>query len=326
MTFTVTYRGADGAPKAETVEAASRTECLAQMKARGVVVLGVKEGGGRDKARPSRHSAPERDGRDKKGKGRKAVAYVLFVALVALAISGAWWWLGRDKAQPAPEPAIPKKSSALPKKVKPAAAPKPNETITNAAPVSTKKSPSRVAWRDSKLPEERRLEAYEKALAESPLPNTSSNRLFRSGIEQVMGWIFTTEVGEMPPPLPRISDFDIVHLQEIFDSKNEVGKTDTQKQADVKNTVDFAKAELKKYLEKGGDPDEFLKYYHDQLKTAHQHRQIVQDQVMKVLQEEPERAEDFLRDANKGLAELGIKAVVIPERIKQRFGLIGQKE
>ena len=245
--------------------------------------------------------------------------------VIAAILGGVWWWCGRDvPSADTPPPKVEKPKS------KPIAVPKPTPKTktpeTNDAPVATVTPPKRVAWRDPKLSEEQRLESYEKSLAESPLPNTSSNRLFRSGIEQVMGWIFTTEVGDMPPPLPRIPDFDIVHLQEILDTKNEISESDTEKQADTKNTVDFVKAELKKYLEKGGDPDEFMKYYHDQLKTAHQHRQIVQDQVMKVLQEEPELAEEFLNDANKGLAEMGIKAVVIPERIKQRLGLTSQNK
>ena len=44
MTFTVTYRGADGALVTEAVEAANRSECFAQMKARGITPMGVKEG------------------------------------------------------------------------------------------------------------------------------------------------------------------------------------------------------------------------------------------------------------------------------------------
>ena len=45
MTFTVTYRGADGALVTDAVEAANRAECFAQMKARGITPMGVKEGG-----------------------------------------------------------------------------------------------------------------------------------------------------------------------------------------------------------------------------------------------------------------------------------------
>ena len=44
MTFTVTYRGADGAIREERVEAASRGECFAQCRARGIAPLSVKEG------------------------------------------------------------------------------------------------------------------------------------------------------------------------------------------------------------------------------------------------------------------------------------------
>lgn len=164
-----------------------------------------------------------------------------------------------------------------------------------------------------------RLRAYESKLVEMRLPNTSSNRLFKSGLEQVMGWIFTTEVGEMPPPLPRIPDFDLVHLQEILESKNEISSTDSERQSDTKAMVDFAKEELKKYLEKGGAPDEFLSYYHDQLKSAYVHRRMVMEQVIKVMKEDPELAEDFLKEANSGLQEKGIKSVVIPDRIRNQI-------
>ena len=44
MTFTVTWRGRDGGLREEAVEAASRAECFAQCKARGVVPVSVKDG------------------------------------------------------------------------------------------------------------------------------------------------------------------------------------------------------------------------------------------------------------------------------------------
>ena len=54
MLFTVTYRGASGASESEVVEATSRADCLAQMRARGVSVMSVKEGGrAGQKNRPS---------------------------------------------------------------------------------------------------------------------------------------------------------------------------------------------------------------------------------------------------------------------------------
>ncbi len=202
--------------------------------------------------------------------------------------------------------------------------PKTNDVPKTVEPPPVKRT-TVTEWRDKDIPEDKKLAAYEKSLQESPLPNTSSNRLFRSGLEQVMGWVFTTEVGEMPPPLPHVADFDIVHLQEILNSKCEIKDTDTEKEVDAKQTVEFAKEELKKYLEKGGTPDEFLAYYHDQLKAAFQHRRMVMDEVIKVMRDDPELGEDFLKEANKGLAEKGIKEVVIPERLRKSLQLNANK-
>ena len=137
MTFTVTYRGADGAPVTETVEAADRADCLAQLKARGIAAMGVKEGGGRDgahassagQARPStRNSQPSTLNSPPSTRTRRKpiVPYVVLVAFVALVAGGIWWWLGRDEARPSQDDDVPKKT-ALAKVVKPAAAPKPIE-------------------------------------------------------------------------------------------------------------------------------------------------------------------------------------------------------
>ncbi len=52
---------------------------------------------------------------------------------------------------------------------------------------------------------------------------------------------------------------------------------------------------------------------------------MVQTQVMKVAMEEPEIAEDFLKEANAVRDKQGIKAVVIPERVRRRVGLPTQE-
>lgn len=171
------------------------------------------------------------------------------------------------------------------------------------------------------LSPDERLEVMEKKLAATPIPEGSTNRVFRTGLEQVMGWIFTTEVGEMPPPLPNISNFDYVHIEDILNITNAVYETDSEKAADAKRTVDFAKQELRKYLEKGGDPQEFLAYYHSELQAAYKERSLVRSQAMQILKEEPDLALDFLERANQQLEEKGIKPAVIPERVLRRYGI-----
>ena len=141
MTFTVTYRGADGAVRTEAVEAANRGECFAQMKARGVAVLGVKEDAATKNAKAAkgigRAERVERIGEKKSiSHSHNSIfsqfhnstikASVLLIAFIALAGGGvAWWWMRSPRTATLPVPEAPKKPAALPKEVKPAAAPKP---------------------------------------------------------------------------------------------------------------------------------------------------------------------------------------------------------
>ena len=44
MVFTVTYRAKDGALRDERIEAASRAECVAECRRRGIAPTGIREG------------------------------------------------------------------------------------------------------------------------------------------------------------------------------------------------------------------------------------------------------------------------------------------
>ena len=59
MIFTVTYRAKDGALREECVEAASRAECVAECRQRGIAPKGIREGRGGKRATP-RAPATER--------------------------------------------------------------------------------------------------------------------------------------------------------------------------------------------------------------------------------------------------------------------------
>ena len=79
MTFTVSYRGADGTIREERVEAANRTECIVQCRARGITPISVKEGWN------GRGEADRSHGREVKG-GSKAPSVVSRALLVAAAL------------------------------------------------------------------------------------------------------------------------------------------------------------------------------------------------------------------------------------------------
>ena len=337
MTFTVTYRGADGAPKAETVEAASRTECLAQMKARGVAVLCVKEGGGRDKARPSRHSAPERDGkdkrdgRDKKGKGRKVVAYVLFVVFVALAVGGAWWWLGRNKAQPAPEPELPKKSAALPKEVTPAAAPK---SAPEPAPEPTKKAFAAVT-NEAGIPigkNGKPLWLYPPPPMHRPCVTTGTHsvqsiqeRVFVHPSDQMVASLLMMQPGDI---LVGESEEMFVGFKDQFLKSLEtpivIEDTDTDFVKELKASVRDLRKELKDRLDAGEDIENTLAETRRELRSLGLYREELKEHL-KELGSDKEMTEqdmrDFVKAANMMLKERGAREIEMPEMLLRRLRL-----
>lgn len=241
----------------------------------------------------------------------------VLAGLITAGLALAVWHFVAPKSELAP---ITQPTAARPKhKAKPTPPPAAPKVIKEEKPAPAKEKPLRQQVKG--LSQEERLEVMEKRLAAQPIPEGTTNRTFRTGLEQVMGWIFTTEVGDMPPPLPNISNFDYVHIEDILNITNTVRETDSEKAADAKRTVDFAKEELRKYLEKGGDPQEFLAYYHAELQAAYKERSLVRSQAMQILKEEPDLALDFLERANKQLEEKGIKPAVIPARVLKRYGI-----
>ena len=306
MVFSVKYRDSSGAVCEKAVDAANRADCFAKCKALGIVPFGVEAGKVAKKSASVSGSA-----------GSRKYKFLLLVAsLVAVGVA-VWMMLQNETPT---EEAKPKKtrSAGLAAEVTPAKAKEPvAEPVKEAPPPE----PKRESLRDPGLSDERRQEMYEKKIAEAPLPEESTNRLFRTALEQVMGWVFTTQLGDMPPPLPPIPDYDLVHLEEILNQKTTIHETDTDRQAHEKDTVDYVKKELKAFIDKGGDPEDFLKFYHDELKSAYEERSMAQQQVMKIIQEDPAVAIEYMKEVNESLAGKGIKGVVLPERTLKRMGI-----
>ena len=308
--FNVTFRGKEGKQDVIQIAAEDRNGVFAELAKRGISAIRVEEASG--KAKP-RKPAPVSKSSSGVFKGIVAGAIVIIAGLAALVVM-------RPSVQNEEHAEQAKKPKGSITEVAPSA---PSPVRTEQAEEKPKPEPKELTLRQQMmgLSEDEKHEILEKKLAETPIPKESTNRTFRTGLEQVMGWVFTTEVGDAPPPLPNLSNFDLVHIEEILNMTNPVRDTDSDKAADAKETVDFVKKELKKYLEKGGDPQEFLAFYHSELKQAYQERQMVQQQAMQILKEEPELVFDFLEKANEGLAAKGIKKAAIPKRVLLRYGL-----
>ena len=324
MTFTVTYRSAAGALREEAVEAASRAECFAQMKARGIVPVSVREGGrkgGRNELRPSRSDHPSRSGGKPKSSTFNLKSSVILAALLAVA-GGAWWWLSAREDAPPAEPKAPRPAKPV-KAAREAKVPKAPTNAPAAKPVEAKPAPPpKGAPSPKDMTLEEREELLLKKIEERPPDLTpTSNKVFRTALEMTIAGIFTCPLGKPPPPLPRIPVNEEVHLETILNAPNVVLETDSEKAAYAKKAVELAKKELKDYVAKGGDPQEFLSYYHGQLRQASMEFNESRRQVMQSLREDPELGAAMLKEVNKRLEAKGIMPVVLPDKLKERYGI-----
>lgn len=151
--------------------------------------------------------------------------------------------------------------------------------------------------------------------------NGRPKQIFTTSTEQVMSFIFNAEVGDMPPPLPTLPRNERARIEEILNTPNPILETDSPDVAEKKKMLEQAKRELKDYMAQGGTPEEFLSFYHQQLKKYHEERKDAQRLVMTMIRDEPEVAGEFMKKVNERLASRGIKAVHIPRPFLERAGI-----
>lgn len=297
MNFTYTYKDQTGARREAVLSADSRAQVFAILKAKGITPLSVREGGKIESA--ASKSMP--------GWIRGAMAGVLIVAA-----SGVAWMMlkGAPPSAPAKQP----EGKSM----------RGDSTVGKTAPVVTNAVEAPMAAKTEQLPPaaSNRVEAAQ----EDPPVQTNEVQTavtrpkrpkpaFKTGMEQVMSWIFTTELGSAPPPLPNLSKKEMQNIVAILLSKNEVTEEDSERTAMAKNVVEQAKKELKQYLKDGGDPQSFLTFYHNELKKASDEWKDAQKLVLQSLKEDgAEAGLAFAEEVNKKLAEKGIKRVKIPPK------------
>lgn len=173
----------------------------------------------------------------------------------------------------------------------------------------------------AKMTVDEKIDYLHEQIKNTPIPNTPTNRLYATSLEQTMDWIFTCEVGNPPPLLPPMSLFDQMHLAEILIMDNPILEGDSDKAVESKETMKLAKRTFIQFLKDGGNPDDFLPYYHSQLVAAHDEYKMARQSIVEVIKTEPDIAVDYIKKVNSGLSSKGIKNVVIPKRMLDAFGI-----
>ena len=200
---------------------------------------------------------------------------------------------------------------------------KTNEAPEATSAIRSNEDAERAKRREmfAKMTVDEKIDYLHEQIRNTPIPQTPTNRLYATSLEQAMDWIFTCEVGNPPPLLPPMSLFDQMHLAEILIMDNPVLDGDSDKAAESKKTMKVAKREFIQFLKDGGNPDDFLPYYHSQLVAAHDEYKMARQSIVEVIKTEPDIAVDYIKKVNSGLSAKGIKNVVIPKRMLDAFGV-----
>ena len=337
MTFTVTYRAKDGAMREERIEAASRAECVAECRKRGIAPTGIKEGKGRDGARSSRVAA-RGDVRppDEKNSKRTTTRWVAAAAVIAALIGGGvWWWLGREKPQPAPvvKPTKVKVEKPLPRKpaAKPAApveTPKPKE---EPAPKPVVTNFVNNVWRD-----EKGRPHYKVARVIRPGQNTVINGkpwkperpVFHHPSEVELDVLLSRKPGERIFGEVNWKAFER-DLPMALADKIEILPDDTPDEVARKQIVMEAKKELLEAIKAGENPMEILKSSRDEVNRLADVRDNLLSKVAELKQEgaSEEEIEDAVKAANMMLKEYNIdKPILSPKTMRERAAAAKQRK
>ena len=325
MLFTVIFRDANGASTTEVVEAASRADCFAQMRSRGVAVLSVKEGG----VKKSNRFRPTVNGRSKNSSG-KLVTGILALLFVALAGVFLWWWQsGPTQKQPKNTSIQKVEKTKQPKTVKTPSSivnvtrtdASTNSVVVNSLPAKKETSPStnemymgsRIVGRDVRT--NRFGEVSEILTTEdgrTHLVQKAEKPVFDNAADQLLAMAVSPSGGVMPP-LPLRPGLE-AEFRKAIERPIIVHDDDSDSVKEAKRRVIEARIQMKDMLDKGMAFDEVLREHQ---RLSNENASIRKD-AMKTFNEllnsgDVDGAKEYAEKINGTLGQLGIAPITMPD-------------
>ena len=315
--FIVTYRGKDGKQDVVQIAAEDRNGVFAELAKRGISAIKVEEAKG--KAKPKKASSAK----NSVGNSGLVLGIISGIAIIAIVAGLASLLYFQPQEEQDAVKKKPGKGKIEEVTLAPAASVK-AKLEPEPKPVQPQEDPERARRREmfkNMSYEEKMNYLYERAKNTPLREEPSSNRIFRTSTEQVMDWIFRCEVGDPPPLLPKMSLLDQAHLAEILVSDNPIKDDDSERAKDAKETVQMVKKEFMAFIKEGGNPDDFLPYYHDQLVQAHEEWKMARKMAIDAVKQDPDIAAEFLQQVNERLSAKGIKNVTLPPKMLEYYGI-----
>ena len=343
MTFTVTYRAKDGALREERVEAASRAECVAACRRRGISPTKIAEG-------RSSKSAASPMGRDKRGHSRVGTGdskrttarwmAVAVIAVVAIA-GGVWWWYGGSgttaPVEKAPaKPKVQKPKAEKPVKAERPKAEKPAPVATNDAPKAAEKPPEFVKrpgalqLPDGKVltfpaPKEgeiRKVYAYGHMYEcdhEGNFRDVTKRQLFKTAFEANFLGLAIADKPFIPAFLKGLDQEDV---KKILLKPYEPKGDETEEETEQIKAYDAMRATALQFMEEGGTFDDFVDYFAKQVKNERETNALCLREVMTLYKQGKfDEAKEMAEAANALKRQKGLNDLKLPAHVRERLGL-----
>ena len=318
MNYVVTYRGTDGAQREVEVEAADRSGCMAECRRRGITPLRTRAGarglgGGRN------------------GQGIKAAqGKVAFLAIAVLALAvGVWWLAGHRAGDDVPRQAPAKRNAGanrngtqqMPVAPKRGGTAKPSSGKLPKAEAARPLPPmGEMAQDDATVVSNYVATHYSTNSAVRPIDPNDPDLPLITGVNQELGSLMSTELGDPVPPFPYS-----FHVEEVNDQNDQFLKSlkhavklresDSPERVETKQKLLQARLDLLDAMDQGMTVRDAIKAAYIQRVRAYEARCAYIEDLRDWAQENP-NADEFKRgmeETNKRLSEKGIKKITLDD-------------
>ena len=243
-------------------------------------------------------------------KGLVAGAIVVFGAVVA-----AWWlWPTRESASEASQP----RTRQRIKEVTPAAAPTNKVEVAKPKPKDPHEGMVRASngvWHPKGRPYRFDWTAPHSVVTNSYFAKLAGQSAAQTGTEEILENIFMCERGDMPRPLPlALPEEDIRNMANILISRDEITDKDSEELAVSKDLLNKVKDELQKYIKSGGEVEDFILDYQEELERTFIKRNDAQLYLHEMVEngESPDIIKAMTEKINGDFEKEGIKPVADP--------------
>ncbi len=315
MTFTVTYREKSGTKAEMEIEAASRAECLAACKARGIAPLGVREG-----RSVAGHPLATRGVR----KPFILVASILFVLLLGCVV---WWLAARDEVKQPPPPAPQAEKVKQPTASKPKK-PKDLKVPEAVPPAKAKREPEPVQpAAEVSAPPPKKPQSNAHLLVKDPnarvIPHRPPEpRRFEFDSEEDIASLLEIQPGDVLVGELKFGKRFLEDFKKSLGKKIEILDTDTPEQRELKEAVSATKEDLRRRMEAGEDICKIMADSRHQLQELGAYKLDLMAELHDIRKSGEWSAEEYTRfveAANKMLESRGATPIKLPRVIVRQL-------